>query len=348
MRKLLLGIALLVVAGILAGCTDQTNTDQTIEINELKNQNKQLSFENEALQNTVEEHREALEATNNTNEESPQESTSNMNNDYSLILAKDIEKYPQALYKKTTLDIDEDGEDEIIELYVNAYKMENGVFAWDDGQTWLLVVKDGEKTYPLFEDFVQMGSIDFSTTTLDGKPGIVMLMTWHFDRTVQKFTYDHDAKGFEKDTFYKKENLLQQYNQPASYAFFEDAYELVEQAFTDKVVTALKASENELQDRQDRLAIFDPISADLRNAQRLFVTARELNPELHVSLDSPLDLLNQMVISPPTSAQMNQLRYIHDVFIENESDDLIIEENQIHPDIKENLERVDIILNGKK
>lgn len=58
---------------------------------------------------------------------------------------------------------------------------------------------------------------------------------------------------------------------------------------------------------------------------------------------------NQMVISPPTTEQMNQLRSIHNVFKENENADLIIEEeNQIHPDIMERLQRIDFIVNGKK
>ena len=64
-----------------------------------------------------------------------------------MILAKEIEKYPQTLYNKTTLDLDGDGGEEEIDLHVNAGKTESGLFAWDDGQNWLLVVKDGEKTY---------------------------------------------------------------------------------------------------------------------------------------------------------------------------------------------------------
>ena len=156
--------------------------------------------------------------------------------------------------RKLTVDIDGDGEEEVIELYVNAGKMENGLFAWDDGQNWLLVVKDGEKTYPLFDDYVQLGSIDFSTTTFDRKPGIVMIKTQHSDRTVQKFTYDKNEKGYQKETFYKKENTNDHYNQPASYAFFKDAYKLMDMAFTTKTISVLEASEKTLQDSQERRA----------------------------------------------------------------------------------------------
>ncbi|MFE8698681.1 hypothetical protein ACFYKT_20520 [Cytobacillus sp. FJAT-53684] len=335
MKRFLLSLVFLVIAGILAGCTNQTSTSEASEINELNKQIEQLSLENEALQNTVEELRKELEAT--------------VNNEDAVIGAKEIENYPRSLYKEITFDIDKDGEDEIIELYVNADRMENGLFAWDDGQTWLLVVKDGNKTYPLYDGFVQLGSIDLSTATLDGKPSIVMLERWHADKSVYTFAFDHEAKGFVKETLYKKENLLQHYNQPASYAFFKDAYELTKQAFTDKAVKALEASENNLQELHDRAAIFDPILVELGNAQRLFESVGELNPELSVSISKIYNLLNQMVINPPTAEQMNQLRYIHEEFIENEGEDLIIEEeNQIHPDIKEKLQRIDSILNGEK
>ena len=59
MRRILLGIISLV--GILVGCTDQSNADQTKEMNELKGQVEQLSLEREALLNTVEEKEMALE-----------------------------------------------------------------------------------------------------------------------------------------------------------------------------------------------------------------------------------------------------------------------------------------------
>lgn len=337
MRKLLLGSVCLV--GMLAGCTDQSNTDesnadQSKEINELKKQIEQLSLEKDALLNILEEERKALELAMNEQ----------VNNDYSMILAKDIEKYPQTLYKTTTLDMDGDGEDEVIELHVNAEKMEDGLFAWDDGQNWLLVVKDGEKTFPLFDDFVQLGSIDFSTTRFDKKPGIVMIKAQHSDRTIQKFTYDKAEKGYQKETFYKKENIQDHYNRPASYAFFNDAYKLMEMAFTTKTLPVLEASENALQDNQGRRLLIEPILVDIYNAQGLLEVVAELNRELYVSIDGATDLLNEMINKPPTVEQMNQLKSIHDAFKDSETDELIMkEENQIHPEIRGKLQSIDFI-----
>lgn len=337
MRRMLLGILCLV--GILVGCTAPSNTDQTKDINDLKKQIDQITLEKDALLSTIEEERKALELAMNQE----------VNKDNSMILAKDIETYPQVLYKRKTFDIDGDGEEEIIELYVNVEIMENGSFAWDDGQNWLLVVKDGEITYPLFDDYIQLGSLNFSMTTFDGKPGIVMHMKQHSNITIQKFTYDKKEKGYQKKTFYKKENMDNQYNQPASYAFFEDAYELLETAFTDKTLVVLEASENSLQDHKERRAIIEPILDDVEDAHYLLEVFLELNRELNVSLDGSIDLLYQMVNNPPTAEQMNQLRSIHNVFKEIGKDELIIvEENQLHPVVKEMFQRLDFILNEKQ
>ncbi|MDN4606231.1 hypothetical protein [Sporosarcina highlanderae] len=342
MRKLLLGTVCL--TGILVACTDQgdvdkgnadqVNTEHANEINELKKQIEQISLEKDTLLKTIEEEREALERAMN-------QQVSYYN---SIIHAKEIEKYPQTLYKKVTLDLDRDGEEEVVELYVNAGKTENGLFAWDDGQTWMLVVKDGEETYPLFDDYVQLGSVDFSTTIFDGKQGIVMVISQHADKTVQKFTYDIKEKGYQKETFYKKENMQDQYNKPASYAFFKDAYKLMHTAFTTKTLTVLEADENTLQDTEKRRAIIYPIIEDLYNAWGLLGTVEDLNRDLTISLEVAINLLNQMDSKPPTAEQMNQLKAIYDVFNEIDADNVIDEkENRIHPEIMEKLKKLDFL-----
>lgn len=341
MKRLLLGVVCGAV--ILGGCADnsdgeQANTDQTEEIADLKEQVEQLSLEKDALSQTVEEQKKALESA----EVAPQtEPPNDVNNDSALIKASEIDKYPQTLYKEMTLDIDGDGKEEIIELYVNAGIMDNGQFAWDDGQNWLLVVKDGDKTYPLFDEYIQLGSLDFSTATFDKKPGIVMYKREHADRTVQKFVFDTNKEAFEKETFYKKENTQDQYNQAASFAFFDDANKFMNTAFTTRTKAALEAGEDVLQDSQKRRTIIEPILIDVENAQGLLDIVKELNPNLTVTLDNAADLLYQMVSNKPTAEQMDQLNSIHNVFKEIGNDDWINkEENQIHPEMIEKLREI--------
>jgi len=118
----------------------------------------------------------------------------------------------------------------------------------------------------------------------------------------------------------------------------------MDRAFTTKTLSVLKASEETLQDSQERMAIIYPLLDDIYNAERLFEMVVELNRELNVSLDSAIELLHQMVNKPPTDEQMKQLRLIHDVFTDIEAEDLIIsEENQIHPEIREKLQGLGFI-----
>ncbi|WP_339252327.1 hypothetical protein NSQ43_01120 [Sporosarcina sp. FSL W8-0480] len=342
MRKLLLGT--ICVTSMLFGCTDQgkvdqvnenqANTDQANEISELKKQIEQITLEKDDLLKTIEEERKALEQAAN-------QQVSYYN---SIIHAKAIEKYPQTLYKTAVLDLDRDGEEEIVELYVNAGKTDDGLFAWDDGQTWMLVVKDGEETYSLFDEYVQLGSVDFSTTIIDKKQAIVMVMSQHANRTVQKFTYDQNEKGYYKETIYKKENMQDHYNKPASYAFFKDAYKLMETAFTTKTLSVLEADDKTLQDTEKRRAIIYPIIEDLYNVRGLLGTVADLNRDLNISLNTAIDLLNQMDSKPPTAEQMIRLKAIYDVFKEIDADNVIDEtENRIHPEIVEKLQKIDFI-----
>ena len=211
----------------------------------------------------------------------------------------------------------------------------------------MLIGIKGEATYPLYDNFVQLGSVHFSITSDQGKPGIVMLETWHSDHFIHHYHYNPDEKVFVKETFYQKMNINQQYNQSASYAFFNDAYKLVETAFTAKAEIALEARNNHFQDVRDRAAIFDPIYVDLGKAQSLFETAGLLNSNLRISIESAINWIHNMTINPPTSEQMDQLRQINELFKNNNSTDVIMEEeNQIHPDIKRKLQRINLILSA--
>ncbi|MER2009496.1 MAG: hypothetical protein ABS939_18850, partial [Psychrobacillus sp.] len=71
-----------------------------------------------------------------------------------------------------------------------------------------------------------------------------------------------------------------------------------------------------------------------------------LNPELTVvSLANLINLLYQLDNKPPTSEQMNQLKSIQGVFKEIDSANSILEEeNRIHPEIVEMVEKVNLIL----
>ena len=335
MERCLLVIVCLL--GILGGCVNEQDTNQTNEINQLKAQIDQLSLEKQQLENTLEEERLAFEQALNEQ----------VNNDYGLIQAKEIEEYPHTLFKKVSLDIDKDGTDEEIELHVNVGKSDDGLYAWDDGQNWLLVVKDDDKTYPLFDNYVQLGSIDFTIAIYDSMPAILLLKAQHGDRVVQKFTYVQNEDGYQKETFYKKENINNHYNEAAAYAFFNDALQIMDDAFTTKMVTLMEASGEVLQDMQQRMNMTQPILMDLYQAQRLLDLVSELQPVLRVSLTEVMTLLEDMTSNVPTAEQINELTTIHNSFKELQlSDDLSKEDKQLHSEGVEILQKLEFMNNG--
>lgn len=172
-----------------------------------------------------------------------------------------------------------------------------------------------------------------------------MIKAQHSDRTVQRFIFDKDEQLYFKETFYKKENSNNHYNQTASYAFFQEAFQLIDMAFTTKSAFIQEENENNLLDDEKRRLAIGPMLADISNAQRLLEMTTNLNPELSVSLADIIDLLYQINNDPPTADQMNLLKSIQVIFKEIDTTNVILkEENQIHPDIVEKVDKVDLIL----
>jgi hypothetical protein len=123
------------------------------------------------------------------------------------ITAKEIESYPISLYDQTTFDLDGDGELEQIEMYVNTEKDETGEYMWDDGQNWLLVVKDGDKAYPLFDGWVQIGKLSFWLIESDAKPMLILLKTGSAEFNLQSFTFNEKENSYIQEIHFNPENV---------------------------------------------------------------------------------------------------------------------------------------------
>ncbi|GAA0330066.1 hypothetical protein GCM10008967_20710 [Bacillus carboniphilus] len=180
---------------LLAGCQGADN--QVQEQPEDQNQTQGTSPEED--QNTEDEDSDDGEVETANEDE--------QNKETQFIEAKAIELYPRSLFDQTEFDIDQDGEEEIIEMYVNADKDEEGTYMWDDGQDWLLVVKDGDKTYPLFEGWVQLGSLQFWLLEANEKPMLILLKTGTAEFHLQTFTYDKEKDGFVQESYFNPENV---------------------------------------------------------------------------------------------------------------------------------------------
>jgi len=67
-----------------------------------------------------------------------------------------LENY--TLLEKYEIDFDNDNTNETVELYAQV-EIYEGEYMWDDGQRWMFLVRDGESTFVLFDDYVQLGTI---------------------------------------------------------------------------------------------------------------------------------------------------------------------------------------------
>lgn len=66
-------------------------------------------------------------------------------------------------FSSTEVDIDKDGANEKVEVYCDGEISGSGDYQLDDGQTWALVVRKGDKIYPLFDKaYIQLGNLQYS------------------------------------------------------------------------------------------------------------------------------------------------------------------------------------------
>jgi len=94
-------------------------------------------------------------------------------------------------------DIDGDGEEETIALYTTAQRDSNGEIMWDDGQVWLLAVHDSDKDYELYNNYLQLGSLQFYVftsadsfhiTTVENTTAGLKLVDYIFNKEDNSFT----------------------------------------------------------------------------------------------------------------------------------------------------------------
>lgn len=160
---------------------------------------KKFEAEKDALQNELDQLKEALE-TDGTEDEP-------IDTEERVVQVETIEQYPMTLYKSDQLEFDERGQGRIVELYVNAEEDEDGNLLFDDGQNWLLVVKDGEETYPLYNDYLQLGEIDFHIAPIKGEPSIIMIKTAHENTNIFVYRYDESKEGFVEMPLYEENDI---------------------------------------------------------------------------------------------------------------------------------------------
>ena len=93
-------------------------------------------------------------------------------------------------------DINGDGIEETIAMYVNAEQSSNGEIYWDDGQDWLFLVEGKEEDYVLFNDYVQLGTIKFHIYTEDDDFYITTVQSGTANLDIVEYRFDPESKQF--------------------------------------------------------------------------------------------------------------------------------------------------------
>jgi hypothetical protein len=103
------------------------------------------------------------------------------------------------LLDSATLDLDADGADEALELFAAVEEDERGRRMWDDGQRWMLRVREAATGdgWVLFDDFVQIGRLSFrAIETTDAPPVLVVELATGAGVRVWTLRYDPRRDAF--------------------------------------------------------------------------------------------------------------------------------------------------------
>jgi hypothetical protein len=94
---------------------------------------------------------------------------------------------------------------ERVQLYVDAERGARGRLMWDDGQRWLLQVRRGDAVYPLFDDYVQLGTLRFWTVEPNAGGAAELVLLKETGAGIQLTTYRWDAarEGFVREERYE-------------------------------------------------------------------------------------------------------------------------------------------------
>ena len=100
-----------------------------------------------------------------------------------------------------------------LSLYVHAEKDDDGVFMFDDGQEWLLVMETSLGDFPLFpREYVQLGRVDytvFNGYSENAYDVFHVLVTVQQTAGIEMFecVFDDDKQAFRVVPVYKADNI---------------------------------------------------------------------------------------------------------------------------------------------
>lgn len=124
------------------------------------------------------------------------------------ISSKSIDIKGMTKLDEFSYDLDLDNSEEKIELYTVAGRNEKGEMMWDDGQSWLLIVWDGEKAYQLLSEYVQLGSVYFtvSNNSVVEVSNINVIVQTGSSFSLKTYAFNKDRGGFAGGAVYNSKD----------------------------------------------------------------------------------------------------------------------------------------------
>lgn len=131
------------------------------------------------------------------------ENTENENNQIvdenkkEVISSSPVEDFSQlTLLESFNYDYDLDGTEEAINLYTSAQKNSDGEIMWDDGQIFKLIIHDDDKIFILFDEYVQLGKINYYVYLENDIFTITVISPRTASFTVTDYVFDKDTNSF--------------------------------------------------------------------------------------------------------------------------------------------------------
>ena len=107
-------------------------------------------------------------------------------------------RLPRTLLHHASVNLDGDSTPERVELYADVDRDPQGKPMWDDGQSWALVVRQGNQVYTLFDEFVQLGTVGFTAVehAVEDRGAIIIEVQAGSGVQVQAYHFDPARGGF--------------------------------------------------------------------------------------------------------------------------------------------------------
>lgn len=112
--------------------------------------------------------------------------------------SEDVDTSNLTLLDSYSIDIYGDEEDETISMYTDAEKDPEGNIMWDDGQTWKMIVEGMSDSFILFDDYLQLASVEYFIYTIDEDFYISTVNSGTANLTMTEYKYNKENNTFEK------------------------------------------------------------------------------------------------------------------------------------------------------